>query len=219
MKNKILIIFVALLLVIPFGVFASESGAGSNYKSTNLIQTFASEGIAIETTNYKETDDQIPIYLFRGNGCGFCQSFLNYLNSILKDYGKYFKLVSYEVWYDQKNNQLLTDVSSFMGSPATGVPYIVIGDQVFPGYNSDYDEQIKTAIKTLYESEERYDVFEAMEEANGGDEATFNSKDVVFWNVASTAVGTAVILAFIYYNNRKINSRLDDLEKKKKSYK
>lgn len=219
MKNKILIIFAVLLLVIPFSAFASESGAGSGYSSTNLIQTFASEGIAIETTNYKETDDQIPIYLFRGNGCGFCQSFLNFLNTILKDYGKYFKLVSYEVWYDQKNNQLLTDVSTFMGSPATGVPYIVIGDQVFPGYNSDYDEQIKTAIKTLYESEERYDVFEAMEEANGESESVFNSKDVVFWNVASTAVGTAVILAFIYYNNRKINNRLDELEKKKKSYK
>lgn len=219
MKNKILLILASLLLIMPTHVFAAGEGAGSGYTSLNLIQTFAEDGITLSTTDYKETDDQITIYLFRGNGCGYCHSFLDYLNSILKDYGKYFKLVSYEVWTNQKNNALLTEVSSFLGQPATGVPYVVIGDQVFPGYDESYNEGIISAIMTLYESEDRYDVFEAMEEAEAEANSKVTDKDIVFWNVASTAVGTCVILAFIYYNNRKINERLDDLEKRKKSYK
>ncbi|UKI57698.1 MAG: hypothetical protein L6V81_10410 [Clostridium sp.] len=55
-----------------------------------------------------------------------------------------FKLVSFESWYNDENSNLLTEISTFMGEPATGVPYIIIGDKVFGGYTDSYDENIKS---------------------------------------------------------------------------
>ena len=106
-------------------------------------------------------EDAINIYLFRGKGCGFCQKFLNYVNDTLteKYYGK-FNLVSYEVWNNTKNNELLTKVRTFLGSEKTGVPFIVIGDKYFEGYTESYNTEIEQAIQDLYDSSNRYDVFE-----------------------------------------------------------
>lgn len=159
MKKHIIIGLLLILLIIPLDVKAEEK----EYKTMNLDEALTQEEIKHDFSNYKETDDQITIYLFRGNGCHFCQDFLNFLNSIIDEYGKYFKVVSYETWYNKDNSDLLNEVSTFMGKSAKGaVPYIIIGDKVFSGYNSKYDEEIKTAVKDLYNNKDRYDVFEDM---------------------------------------------------------
>ena len=143
MKKKIAIIVLMLLsIIIPVKAFAKEQ-----YKTLNLEETLAEEGIEKKFSNYKETDDQITIYMFRGKGCAYCKKFLEFLNGITEEYGKYFKLVSFESWYNDENSNLLTDISTFMGEPASGVPYIIIGDKVFGGYTDSYDESIKAAIK------------------------------------------------------------------------
>lgn len=154
MKKILLLIMISLLCFIPVSVNAQEKG----YSSLNLDEALTEEGIDHDFSNYQENNDQAIIYLFRGKGCGYCKKFLTFLNSIVDDYGKYFKVVSYEVWYDQENASLLTKVSNYLGTSAEGVPYIVIGDKVFPGYASSYDEDIKDAIKKQYDSKNEYDV-------------------------------------------------------------
>lgn len=154
MKKFLLLIMISLLCFIPVSVNAQEKG----YSSLNLDEALTEEGIDHDFSNYQENNDQAIIYLFRGKGCGYCKKFLTFLNSIVDDYGKYFKVVSYEVWYDQENASLLTKVSNYLGTSAEGVPYIVIGDKVFPGYASSYDEDIKDAIKKQYDSKNEYDV-------------------------------------------------------------
>ena len=154
MKKFLLLIMISLLCFIPVSVNAQEKG----YSSLNLDEALTEEGIDHDFSNYEENNDQAIIYLFRGKGCGYCKKFLTFLNSIVDDYGKYFKVVSYEVWYDQENASLLTKVSNYLGTSAEGVPYIVIGDKVFPGYASSYDEDIKDAIKKQYDSKNEYDV-------------------------------------------------------------
>ena len=154
MKKFLLLVMISLLCFIPVSVNAQEKG----YSSLNLDEALTEEGIDHDFSNYEENNDQAIIYLFRGKGCGYCKKFLTFLNSIVDDYGKYFKVVSYEVWYDQENASLLTKVSNYLGTSAEGVPYIVIGDKVFPGYASSYDEDIKDAIKKQYDSKNEYDV-------------------------------------------------------------
>ena len=154
MKKFLLLIMISLLCFILVSVNAQEKG----YSSLNLDEALTEEGIDHDFSNYQENNDQAIIYLFRGKGCGYCKKFLTFLNSIVDDYGKYFKVVSYEVWYDQENASLLTKVSNYLGTSAEGVPYIVIGDKVFPGYASSYDEDIKDAIKKQYDSKNEYDV-------------------------------------------------------------
>lgn len=158
MKKFLLLIMISLLCFIPVSVNAQEKG----YSSLNLDEALTEEGIDHDFSNYEENNDQAIIYLFRGKGCGYCKKFLTFLNSIVDDYGKYFKVVSYEVWYDQENASLLTKVSNYLGTSAEGVPYIVIGDKVFPGYASSYDEDIKDAIKKQYDSKNEYDVMKKL---------------------------------------------------------
>lgn len=134
-------------------------------KTLNFKETLKSEEITILNTNYQETDDQITIYLFRGDGCHYCKDFLNFLNDNSKEYGKYFKLESLEVWNDSFNNDLMIVTSEFLNEPAKGVPYIIIGKKVFTGYANSYNEDILTTIKDEYDNKNyRYDVFEEMRE-------------------------------------------------------
>jgi len=207
MKKKILsIISIFLLLLMPIQIFASTE----KYESKNLKETLKEEEIELANADYKETDEQITIYMFRGSGCGYCKGFLTFLNSITEEYGKYFKLESYDVWYSQSNSDLMIEVSNFLEQPASGVPYVIIGDKVFPGYTEDYNEDIKSAIKELYDSKKRYDVFEEMEKA----EIISNIKKIInICTLPISIIGIIGVLIFTDKKYKKLNQRITELEK------
>ena len=165
--KKIIAVILTLMLVLPIGVSAKDTKY-STYKTMNFKETLEAEDIELENEDYEETDDQATIYMFRGQGCGYCRKFLTFLSSISEEYGKYFKLVSFEVWQDQDNAELMQQVGELLGEEIGGVPFIIIGDKTFPGYAETYDEQIKDAIKELYDEEEkdRYDIFDDLGNAS-----------------------------------------------------
>ena len=223
MKKKILLGLILLVgIVTPFIVKAETT-----YDALTFRQALTEEGITISDNSYKETDDQITIYLFRGKGCGYCRAYLTYMNSILKDYGKYFKMVSFEVWNNENNAKLLTEVSNKMGSAAEGVPYIIIGDKVFPGYAQQYDEQIKEAIKDLYDTKanKRYDIIKEMNikyniEEDKIDESTSSTKSntltIVLFNGLFIIIATAVIILFENNRFNKLEKKLNVIKKRVK---
>ena len=208
MKRFLGIVFALLFLVSPMVLRAAEKEKIdlSKYKTLNLKQTLAEEEIAEEFTNYTENDDQITIYLFRGRGCGYCRAFLSFINSITNEYGQYFKIVSFETWYDEDNTALLNTISDFLGEKAGGVPYVIIGDQVFPGYASSYDDSIKSAITTLYEAKERYDVFEEYNKAIDAEKKAANAGTVktIVWNCVFVTIATIVICCYVNHSNKKL---------------
>ena len=211
--KKLLVGLLAILLV-PTIAFAKEYN-GNNYNTLNLAGALTEEKIEFDKDLVKENDKQATIYLFRGNGCGYCKRFLTFLTTILKEYGEYFKVESFEVWYDKDNAKLMEEVAEFLDEDAEGVPFIVIGDKVFAGYTSSYDEDIKTAIKNLYNSSERYDVFAEMEKANK-EEATgqVGGTSVIIWNAVIVVLCAAGIIGYNIYANVKLNERIAELEKK-----
>ncbi len=205
-----------MLLMLPMMVMAKDEVISvSDYKTTGLEETLKLDGIDITYESYTENDKQVPIYLFWGNGCGVCKNFLTFLDSITDEYGKYFKLVAFEVWYDANNSNLMTTVSNYLGQPAGGVPYIVIGDQVFGGFSESSEESIKSAIKDLYDSKEKYDVFEDMN--NVPKEVT--NTHVIIWNLVFTLVSSATIVTVVCVNNHNLRKRIDLLERKMKGSK
>lgn len=225
MKKGFLIFVLCLMLVLPFRTLAA-----TEYETMNLDEALTQEKIEHDFSNYKETDDQITIYLFRGYGCGYCRNFLTFLNSIVDEYGKYFKVVSYETWYNEDNYNLMMDVSNFLGQPAQGVPYVIIGDKIFPGYASSYDDQLKDAIKKLYDTkkEERYDVMveyeKAAKEAEKAQKAEDkkNSSDVNPWivvaiNFAIVLVATASVIYITYSQNKTLYNKLESIQNDIKS--
>lgn len=209
MFKKILSIVLVGLIFIPTLAFANE------YTTENFEEALTEEGIEHDLKDYKESEEKINIYLFRGHKCGFCNSFLTFLYNNVEEYGKYFNLVSYEIFNDSNNSKLFEQVSKFMdGEAATGVPYIVIGDTAFGGFNESTDgDKIKEKIKELYESKDRYDVFEEMEK---GEKETSKetSATIIMWNAIFTTLAVGIIL---YVNNRQIkvlNTKIDTLEKR-----
>lgn len=161
-KYLVLLLMTVSLFVVPFTVKAGTVNVlGDDYETKNLKETLEAEDMKL-SANYSENSDQITIYLFRGQGCSFCRAFLTFINSIVGEYGKYFKLVSFEVWNNEDNYYLFNRTALFLDKePAQGVPYIVIGDKVFPGYADTYNDGIKEAIQKLYDTPKasRYDVF------------------------------------------------------------
>lgn len=141
------------------------------------------------------------------------------MNSITDEYGKYFKIVSYEVWNDSNNSKLLTDVSTFLGQPAGGVPYIVIGDKVFAGYATQYDESIKTTIKELYNTKKnkRYDVMAEMKKKDGDNSSISNSSlwIIIICNVACTVVGALAVMSHFNKKYTELYQKLDEIKNTK----
>ncbi len=209
MKKIIIIIMLLGILLFPYQVSAKDV----EYKSLNLDETLKQESIEHDFSNYKENDDQAIIYLFRGNGCAYCRAFLEYLNSIIDDYGKYFKVVSYEVWENSDNSKLLEKVSAFTGEEASGVPYIIIGDKVFKGYSESYNDEIKEAIKAQYDSKNSYDVMRKMGKNTISDK---NQKDntlfIITFNTIFTIIVAVIIIVFNYSKNQNMMAEIEELK-------
>jgi glutaredoxin len=101
---------------------------------------------------FASDNEKINVYIFRGEGCQYCARALAFFEGLDDEYQSYFNLVEREVWYDTDNATLMQTVANYFGDTVNGVPYIIIGDKTFNGYASDYDDEIKDAIKTAYEN-------------------------------------------------------------------
>ena len=92
--------------------------------------------------------EEFNLYLFYGDGCPHCADLKSYLEEEYSD-DKEVKVYKYEVWYNEKNQKLLKKVEEVTGQPARGVPYFIIGEEVFQGYNAGdtWEKKIDKAIK------------------------------------------------------------------------
>lgn len=144
-----------MLFIIPSAVFAET-------EAQDLMDTLERAGITPTVDSYTENDNQIPIYLFWSDECYHCHDFLEFINNNLEEYADKIKMRSYET-ANESNYNLEQKVAKFFNIEAPGVPLIVIGENTVYGFGEDNGDQILEAIDELYESEERYDVFDAME--------------------------------------------------------
>lgn len=121
--KKIMVLFLAIaMMVLPFTVDAKTKKA--------------------EEVDQKAT---AKVYMFRGQGCGFCAKALEYFDSIKDDYD--FELITFEVWYNETNASIMQQVAKDIGETVDGVPFIVIGKTTFHGYADSYNDDIVAAIK------------------------------------------------------------------------
>ncbi len=98
-------------------------------------------------------EEKINVYIFKGEGCGYCAKALTFFESLDDEYQNYFNLVEREVWNDEDNASKMQEVASYFNEEVNGVPYIIIGEKTFQGFAEDYEEDIKSAIKAGYENE------------------------------------------------------------------
>ena len=159
---------------------ADKNEDTNKYKDINEFTSWISSYINLpkitneynkdENTNLKEFDitvnvdnisydpNKVNIYLFWGDGCPHCENAKIFFDSIENEYGKYYKLNMFEVWSSKTNQEILRQFSTKMsGSEAGGVPYIIIGEDVYSGFNYSYKDSIIKSIMSQYKNS--YDVY------------------------------------------------------------
>lgn len=154
-KLKYLILLLAVMLVMPFTVFAE----GEEYDESGEPVVTSEEGS--DATD--EADPRAKVYFFYGNGCPHCAEAEEWFASIQEAYGDRFVIVDYETWYDEENSQLMLDVATARDEydPNNfGVPYILIGDKSWMGFAEEtMADEIIAQIDDVYNQPvaERYD--------------------------------------------------------------
>lgn len=168
MKNiKKLFVLLLLLVLVPLAVYAD-------------IEPTESDGGTV-------MPEPINIYLFYGDGCPHCADLETFFESIEKEYGIYYNIVDYEVWYNKENSKLMEEIADKMGDSVSGVPYLIIGHKTWNGYENDkaLNKEITDAIMEEFNATERYDVFKDTEEKN--------NTGAIILVICIVAAGTALL--------------------------
>lgn len=191
-KLKYLVVLLVALLIIPFAVYAEDNSDE------------ASEISETAETASSSSDKKVNLYFFRGEGCSHCAEAEAWFEDTLKkEYGDYFNIVDYEVWYNEDNASLMQKVAEARGETAEGVPYIIIGDKSWNGFDTSYEDAIIEQIKKVYAQDvsERYDIMNCL-----------NTKDSKKDSSASDIIALVAIILVIggvgtgIYFARKSNS-------------
>lgn len=111
----------------------------------------------VKLDNIRYDKNKVNIYMFYGDGCPHCESQMLFLDSIKDEYGEYFKLYKFEVWYNKENKDIMNQFAKKMGDKPQGVPYTIIGNKSFNGYGERYNQDIIDAIISQHENS--YDVY------------------------------------------------------------
>ena len=94
----------------------------------------------------KAKNHDVVLYFFHGDGCPHCAEEEKFLSTARDKYDN-LSIVSYEVWYNDENAELLEKVESAFDIKRSGVPTTVIGDTVIMGFGDGTSSKIERAIE------------------------------------------------------------------------
>ena len=81
-------------------------------------------------------EKKLNIYLFYDNKCPHCAELEKYLDKYLEE-NKNVILNRYEVWENKENQEKYSKVHEILNDNSSGVPYLVIGNNVITGFDSE----------------------------------------------------------------------------------
>lgn len=139
MKLKIFMVAatIALIVLVVVVSFTSENGE-------NIDDITFEPGV-------------VNIYYFWQEGCPHCDAQFSFFESIEAEFGAYFNVYSFEVASNPENARLLYEVSTLLNITVSGVPFTIIGDQTFTGFNNRMEDDFISAITDTQNQE--FDVF------------------------------------------------------------
>ena len=111
----------------------------------------------VKIENIVKENNKVNIYFFWGKGCPHCAKEFEFFESIKETYGNYYNLYTFETWYNDENKKLVYTFAENMGDKLTGVPYTIIGNKSFSGFDEKYKNDFIIAIENQYNS--NFDVY------------------------------------------------------------
>ena len=116
-----------------------------------------SNTVDVNLDNITKEEGKVNIYFFWGDGCPHCESEFAFFDSIESEYGDYYNLYTFETWKNEKNAELLKTFSDAMEVESRGVPYTIIGEEVFTGFSESMESEFINAI--VEEKDKSFDVY------------------------------------------------------------
>lgn len=92
-----------------------------------------------------QSEQPVAIYFFWGDGCPHCAKAKPFLAELAQRYPT-VEVRAYEVWYDEQNQLLFTQMSAAFGFEPSAVPTIFIGDRYWVGYAEELASEIEAAV-------------------------------------------------------------------------
>lgn len=154
MKNKIVVLITVILSISIVVLISNNMKDNKEIKLTDMTENNISYG-----------KEKINIYLFYGEGCPHCEELKNYLNSLDNKEKSYFNIYTFEVWNNSTNQQFMKDSAKYLNKEVSGVPFLIIGNKTFEGYNESMNIKIKKAIKTEYKLNGKNDYYKEYKSA------------------------------------------------------
>lgn len=162
-----------------------------------LIFTFVLLIPGLVITVDAEDKSPVTVYFFHGDGCPHCAEAEEWFESVQDELGQYFTIEEYETWYNAENNELMHSVGEYLGDNVTGVPYIVIGEHSFKGFDTSLISDITSAIMEEYNKDEskRINVVpEVIKQTGWNAQDSKNHDALVILGFAILAVAAIVIV-------------------------
>lgn len=116
-----------------------------------------SNTVDVNLDNITKEEGKVNIYFFWGDGCPHCESEFAFFDSIESEYGDYYNLYTFETWQNEENAELLKTFSDAMEVESRGVPYTIIGEEVFTGFSESMESEFINAI--VEEKDKSFDVY------------------------------------------------------------
>ena len=116
-----------------------------------------SNTVDVNLDNITKEEGKVNIYFFWGDGCPHCEEQFAFLDSIESEYGDLYNLYTFETWQNEENAELLKTFSDAMEVESRGVPYTIIGEEVFTGFSESMESDFINAI--VEEKDKSFDVY------------------------------------------------------------
>jgi thiol-disulfide isomerase/thioredoxin len=108
-----------------------------------FIIVFLLSALDVQTCH---SQNKVTLYFFWGKGCPHCAKEEKYLKKLEAKYPN-LEVKSYEVWYDQENAKLFSDMAEAYSAMPEGVPTTFIGDyRPLVGYHTDTSKIIEDRV-------------------------------------------------------------------------
>ena len=101
---------------------------------------------------YNVDAKEINIKFFYGDGCPICAKEEVFLKELEKKYD--LNIEWYETWYNKENSELLDRIKRENQVTNKGVPYTVVEDSAYLGFNTTISSQIEEKIQNIINNED-----------------------------------------------------------------
>ncbi len=159
-----------LLCVGIYIIYSNINKVIEDYNSTTITtksREFHTTKRKTESINHEDNELERPVangkvnlYIFYGSTCQYCKNLHDYIDKLKSDstINYMFNVVDYEVWGNMTNNELMMRVAEKIDYDVKGVPFYIIGEEVFSGYSEKYNDKIREHIKKAYHNKDTKDI-------------------------------------------------------------